>query len=255
VNLADKVVVVTGGGNGIGRALCRRFAAERAKAVVVADVNGAAAEAVAREIGGTARRADVSREPDVVDLVARTLKQYGRIDLFCSNAGIAVDGDEHTPTSEWERCWDVNVMAHVYAARVVLPGMLARGDGYLLQTVSAAGLLTHIQSATYAVTKHASLAFAEWLSMAYGDRGIKVSALCPQGVKTDMLRRAAEGGRTFLLDSALEAEQVADEVVKGLADERFLILPHPEVAEYFRRKASDYDRWLKGMRKLRAANP
>jgi NAD(P)-dependent dehydrogenase (short-subunit alcohol dehydrogenase family) len=255
VNLADKVVVVTGGGNGIGRALCRRFAAERANAVVVADVNGAAAEAVAREIGGTARRADVSREPDVVDLVARTLKQHGRIDLFCSNAGIAVDGDEHTPTSEWERCWDVNVMAHVYAARVVLPGMLARGDGYLLQTVSAAGLLTHIQSATYAVTKHASLAFAEWLSMAYGDRGIKVSALCPQGVKTDMLRRAAEGGRTFLLDSALEAEQVADEVVKGLADERFLILPHPEVAEYFRRKASDYDRWLKGMRKLRAANP
>ena len=261
--LADKVVVVTGGGNGIGRALCRRFAAERARAVVVADVNGAAADAVAREIGGTARRADVAREADVVDLVAReadvvdlvarVVKQYGRIDLFCSNAGIAVDGDEQTPTSEWERCWDVNVMAHVYAARAVLPGMLERGDGYLLQTVSAAGLLTHIQSATYAVTKHASLAFAEWLSVAYGDRGIKVSALCPQGVKTDMLRRAAEGGRTFLLDSALEPEQVADEVVKGLADERFLILPHPDVAEYFRRKASDYDRWLRGMRRLRAS--
>jgi NAD(P)-dependent dehydrogenase (short-subunit alcohol dehydrogenase family) len=253
VTLQDKVVVVTGGGNGIGRALCRRFAAERAKAVVVADMNGAAADAVAREIGGTARRADVAREADVVDLVARVVKQYGRIDLFCSNAGIAVDGDEQAPTSEWERCWDVNVMAHVYAARAVLPSMLARGDGYLLQTVSAAGLLTHIQSATYAVTKHASLAFAEWLSMAYGDRGIKVSALCPQGVKTDMLQRAAEGGRTFLLDSALEPEQVADEVIKGLADERFLILPHPEVAEYFRRKAGDYDRWLRGMRKLRAS--
>ena len=251
--LADKIVVVTGGGNGIGRALCRRFSAERAKAVVVADMNGAAADAVAREIGGTARRADVAREADIVDLVARVVKQYGRIDLFCSNAGIAVDGDEQTPTSEWERCWDVNVMAHVYAARAVLPPMLARGDGYLLQTVSAAGLLTHIQSATYAVTKHASLAFAEWLSMAYGDRGIKVSALCPQGVKTDMLRRAAEGGRTFLLDSALEPEQVADEVVKGLADERFLILPHPEVAEYFRRKANDYDRWLRGMRRLRVS--
>jgi NAD(P)-dependent dehydrogenase (short-subunit alcohol dehydrogenase family) len=249
--LKDKIVVVTGGGSGIGRALCVRFAAESAKAIVVADVNGEAAGEVARAVGGTARRADVAREMDVSDLVARVLKQHGQIDLFCSNAGIAVDGDEQTPTSEWERCWDINVMAHVYAARAVLPGMLARGDGYLLQTVSAAGLLTHIQSATYAVTKHASLAFAEWLSMAYGDRGIKVSALCPQGVRTDMLRRAASGGRTFLLDSALEPEQVADAVVKGLADERFLILPHPEVAEYFRRKAGDYDRWLRGMRRLR----
>ena len=146
-------------------------------------------------------------------------------------------------------------MAHVFAARAVLPHMLARGDGYLLQTVSAAGLLTHIQSASYAVTKHASLAFAEWLSIAYGDRGIKVSALCPQGVRTDMLSRAAASGRTFLLDSAIEPEQLADDVVKGLAEERFLILPHPEVAEYFRRKANDYDRWLRGMRKLRAANP
>jgi NAD(P)-dependent dehydrogenase (short-subunit alcohol dehydrogenase family) len=251
--LADRVVVVTGGGSGIGRALCRRFAAERAAAVVVVDVNGTAAEQVAHEIGGTARRADVAREADVTDVVARVLKQFGRIDLFCSNAGIAVDGDERTPTSEWERCWDVNVMAHVYAARAVLPGMLASGGGYLLQTVSAAGLLTHIQSATYAVTKHASLAFAEWLSVAYGDRGIRVSALCPQGVKTDMLRRAAEGGRTFLLDSALEPEQVADAVVNGLADERFLILPHSEVAEYFRRKATDYDRWLRGMRRLRTS--
>jgi short-subunit dehydrogenase len=143
-------------------------------------------------------------------------------------------------------------MAHVYAARAVLPGMLARGGGYLLQTVSAAGLLTHPQSATYAVTKHASLAFAEWLSMTYGDRGITVSALCPQGVRTDMLRRAASGGRTFLLDSALDPEQVADDVVKGLAAERFLILPHAEVAEYVRRKAADHDRWLKGMRRLRA---
>ena len=253
--LNDKIVVVTGGGNGIGRALCRRFAREGAKAIVVADVNGEAAGEVAREVGGTARPTDVAREADVADLVARVLEQHGRIDLFCSNAGIAVDGDEHTPTSEWERCWDVNVMAHVYAARAVLPGMLARGGGYLLQTVSAAGLLTHIQSATYAVTKHASLAFAEWLSVAYGDRGITVSALCPQGVRTDMLRRAASSGRTFLVDSALEPEQVADEVVRGLAEERFLILPHPEVAEHFRRKTNDYDRWLRGMRRLRAEHP
>lgn len=250
----DKVVVVTGGAAGIGRALCQRFANEGAKAIVVADLNGDAAVQVAREVGGTAVATDVGRESDVAALVAQTLARHGHIDLFCSNAGIAVDGDEQTAAAEWERCWDVNVMAHVYAARAVVPHMLARGDGYLLQTVSAAGLLTHIQSATYAVTKHASLAFAEWLSIAYGDRGIRVSALCPQGVRTDMLRRAASGGRRFLVDTAVEPEQVADEVVKGLAAERFLILPHPEVADYFRRKAADYDRWLGGMRRLRAAN-
>jgi NAD(P)-dependent dehydrogenase (short-subunit alcohol dehydrogenase family) len=249
--LTDKVVVVTGGGNGIGAALCRRFAAEGAKAVVVADIDDASAQRVAREIGGLGVRTDVTRESDLQRLAADVAGRYGAIDLFCSNAGIAVDGGEETPDSEWQRCWDVNVMAHVLAARAVLPGMLARGEGYLLQTVSAAGLLTHIHSATYAVTKHASLAFAEWLAMAYGDRGIRVSALCPQGVRTDMLRRAASGGRTFLLDSALEPEQVADEVVKGLAAEHFLILPHPEVAEYFRRKAVDYDRWIRGMQRLR----
>lgn len=249
--VADKVVVVTGGGNGIGAALCRRFAADRAKAVVVADIDGDAAKRVAADIGGLGLRADVTSATDLQQLAADVVGRYGAIDLFCSNAGIAVDGGEETPDAEWQRCWDVNVMAHVLAARAVLPGMLARGEGYLLQTVSAAGLLTHIHSATYAVTKHASLAFAEWLSMAYGDRGIRVSALCPQGVRTDMLRRAAAGGRTFLLDSALDPEQVADEVVKGIADERFLILPHPDVAEYFRRKATDYDRWLRGMRRLR----
>ena len=253
MRLTDKVVVVTGGGNGIGRALCRRFALEGAKAVVVADVNGVTAAEVADEIGGTAITCDVSREADVVALVSQTIARHGAIDLFCSNAGIAVNGDEHTPDAEWARCWDVNVMAHVYAARAVVPHMLGRGGGYLLHTVSAAGLLTHPQSATYAVTKHASLAFAEWLSMTYGDRGITVSALCPQGVRTDMLRRAeAEGTRrSFLLDSAVEPEQVADDVVKGIEAERFLILPHPEVAEYVRRKATDPDRWLRGMRRLR----
>jgi NAD(P)-dependent dehydrogenase (short-subunit alcohol dehydrogenase family) len=255
VIVSGKVVVVTGGGNGIGRALCQRFAREGAKAIVVADLNGEAAAEVARHVNGLAVAIDVARDDDIERLVADTISHHGHIDLFCSNAGIAVDGDEHTPIAEWERCWDVNVMAHVRAARMVVPRMLARGRGYLLQTVSAAGLLTHIQSASYAVTKHASLAFAEWLSIAYGDRGITVSALCPQGVRTDMLRRAASGGRTFLLESAIEPEQVADAVIEGLGDERFLILPHPEVAEYFRRKASDYDRWLRGMRKLRAQNP
>ena len=252
MKITGTVVVVTGGGTGIGRALCRRFAAEGAKAVVVADMNAATAKQVADEIGGTAITTDVSREADVVRLVTQTIAAHGGIDLFCSNAGIAVNGDENTPDAEWARCWDVNVMAHVYAARAVVPHMLERGGGYLLQTVSAAGLLTHPQSATYAVTKHASLAFAEWLSMTYGDRGITVSALCPQGVRTDMLRRAeAEGTpRSFLLDSALEPEQVADDVVKGIGAERFLILPHGEVAEYVRRKAADHDRWLRGMRRL-----
>jgi NAD(P)-dependent dehydrogenase (short-subunit alcohol dehydrogenase family) len=252
VVITDKVVVVTGGGNGIGRALSRRFAVECAKAVVVVDLDAAAAERVAVEIAGVPIAADVSREDHVKRVVAQVIEQYGAIDLFCSNAGIAVDGDEQTPTADWQRCWDVNVMAHVFAARAVLPSMLARGQGYLLQTVSAAGLLTHPHSATYAVTKHASLAFAEWLSMTYGDRGITVSALCPQGVRTDMLQRASAGGRTFLVDSAVGPDQVADDVVKGLAEERFLILPHPEVADYFRRKAGDYDRWLRGMRRLRS---
>jgi NAD(P)-dependent dehydrogenase (short-subunit alcohol dehydrogenase family) len=251
VQIAGRVVVVTGGGHGIGRALCRRFAVEGAKTIIVADVDAAAAGRVATDVGGIAIAADVSLEADVARLVGEVLEQHGVVDLFCSNAGIAVEGDEHTPTAEWQRCWDVNVMAHVFAARALLPAMLARGDGYLLQTVSAAGLLTHPHSATYAATKHASLAFAEWLSMTYGDRGIKVSALCPQGVRTEMLERASAGGHTFLVDSALEPEKVADVVVQGIADERFLILPHPEVADYFRRKASDYDRWLRGMRRLR----
>lgn len=252
--LKDKVVVVTGGANGIGAALCRRFASEGAKAVVVADIDGDAAQRLAGEIGGIGVLADVTREADLQRLVGEAVSRYGAVDLFCSNAGIAIDGGEETSDEDWERCWNVNVMAHVLAARAVLPGMLARGAGYLLQTVSAAGLLTHIHSASYAVTKHASLAFAEWLAIAYGDRGIGVSVLCPQGVRTDMLRRAAAGGRTFLLDSALEPEQVADAVVTGLTGERFLILPHPEVAEYFGRKAADYDRWLRGMRKLRSQN-
>ena len=250
MQLADKIVVVTGGGNGIGRALCRRFAVERAKTVVVADVDAEAARRVANEIGGVAIAADVAREADVARLVAQVTARHAPLDLFCSNAGIAVDGDEHTPAADWQRCWDVNVMAHVYAARAVLPGMLTRGEGYLLQTVSAAGLLAHPRSATYTVTKHAALGFAEWLAIAYGDRGIKVSALCPQGVRTGMLQRASANGRTFLTGSALEPEQVADDVAMGLADERFLILPHPEVAEYVRRKAADHDRWLRGMRRL-----
>jgi NAD(P)-dependent dehydrogenase (short-subunit alcohol dehydrogenase family) len=250
MHLTDRVIVVTGAGNGIGRALCQRFARERPSAIVVADIDRASAERVARDLGGDAIVADVSREHDVQRLVCDVTGRYSRIDLFCSNAGIAVHGGEESRNEDWQRCWDVNVMAHVYAARAALPGMLARGEGYLLHTVSAAGLLTHLHSATYAVTKHAALAFAEWLSIAYGDRGIKVSALCPQGVKTDMLKRAAETSGRFLIDGALEPDDVAEIVVRGLEAERFLILPHPEVAEYARRRAADPDRWLGGMRRL-----
>jgi NAD(P)-dependent dehydrogenase (short-subunit alcohol dehydrogenase family) len=253
MQLKGKVVVVTGGGNGIGRALCRRFAAEGARAVVVADIQGAAAEQVAKEIGGKAIVANMAREPEVGRLVEQVIQEFGVLDLFCSNAGIGAKGGVEAADLEWSRSWEVNVMAHVYAARAVLPHMLARREGYLLQTVSAAGLLTQLGSAPYAVTKHAALGLAEWIAVTHGDQGIKVSALCPQGVRTDMLKRAEFGGGAFLLETAVEPEQVAEEVVKGLAEERFLILPHPEVAEYFRRKATDYERWLRGMRRLQAS--
>ena len=253
MKLQNKVVVVTGGGNGIGRAMCRRFAAEGAKAVVVADIKSEDARKVASEIGGFAHSVDVASESDIQLLVDDVLKKHGQIDLFCSNAGIGVEGDCEVTNRDWQRIWEINTMAHVYASRYVLPGMLARKEGYLLQTVSAAGLLTQIGSAPYAVTKHAALALAEWLSITYGDQGIKVSALCPQGVKTHMLENAEFGGGTFLLEGALEPEQVADAVVKGLEEEHFLILPHPEVLEYMRRKTGDYDRWLRGMRRLQAS--
>lgn len=252
MKLTGKVAVVTGGASGIGRALCRRFAAEGARGVVVADLNGAGAEQVAQEIGGLAVRTDVSHEADIIDLVARTTAAYGAPDLFCSNAGIAMEGGVETPDSEWQRIWNINFMSHVYAARAVLPGMLARGEGYLLQTASAAGLMTQVGSAPYAVTKHAAVLLAEWLSVTYGDRGIRVSCLCPQGVRTNMLAEAERGPGRFLLEGALEPEQVAGAVIEGLDDERFLILPHPEVGEYLRRKAGDYDRWLRGMRRMQA---
>jgi len=250
MKLQNKVLIVTGGATGIGRALCRRFAQEAARAVVVADVDAAGAEAVAAEINGWAMACDVSREAEIAHLVAAVIKRYGAIDLFCSNAGIIIEGGEETPDAAWQSIWGVNVMAHVYAARAVLPAMLARGEGYLLQTVSAAGLLSQIGSAPYSVTKHAALAFAEWLSITYGDRGIKVSAICPQGVLTDMLLRPRPGGESFLKATAVTPEHVAECAVTGIADERFLILPHPEVAEYFQRKSLDYDRWLRGMRRL-----
>lgn len=247
MDLKDRIAVVTGGANGIGRALCRRFAAEGAR-VVVADLDGDGAASVAKEIGGIFVRTDVAVESDVVRLVEQAAAAFGAIDLFCSNAGIGTEGGEEVPDPAWQRIWSINVMAHIYGARAVLPGMLARGTGYLLQTVSAAGLLSQVGSAPYSVTKHAALAFGEWLSITYGDRGIRVSCLCPQGVRTNMLSQAKHGA--FLQEGALDPEQVAECVVAGLAEERFLILPHPEVGEYFLRKATDYDRWIRGMRRL-----
>ena len=253
MNLRDKVAVVTGAANGIGRALCRRFAAEKAKAIFVADIDEAGATRVANEIHGTPVKIDVAREADLHGLVKQVTDKHGSIDLFCSNAGILFPGGEETSDADWQRIWNINVMAHVYGARAVLPGMLARKQGYLLQTVSAAGLLTIIGAAPYAVTKHAALAFAEWLAITYGDRGIKVSALCPIGVRTDMLLKDESTVAASILQTAIEPEQVAEAVVKGLAEEKFLILPHPEALEFFRRKASDYDRWLTGMRRLQAS--
>jgi NAD(P)-dependent dehydrogenase (short-subunit alcohol dehydrogenase family) len=253
MKIRDKVVVVTGGANGIGRALCRRFAAEGARGVVAADIDIGGARQVASEIGGLAAETDVAREADLIALVAFAERHYGPVDLFCSNAGIGIEGGVDVPDTGWQRIWEVNVMAHVWASRAVLPGMLARGSGYLLHTASAAGLLSQIGSAPYSVTKHAAVALAEWLAITHGDAGIGVSVLCPQGVRTNMLLRdAAEGSAAFLLDGAIEPEQVAQAVIRGLDEERFLILPHPEVAEYFRRKSADYDRWLRGMRRLQA---
>ena len=253
MKLKDKVAVVTGGANGIGRALSQRFAAEGARGVVVADLDIERAEGLAKEIGGIAVSTNVAVEADIINLVNRAIDAYGAIDLFCSNAGIGTPGGADEPNDVWQRIWEVNVMAHVYAARAVLPGMLARGEGYILATASAAGLLTQIGSAPYSVTKHAAVAFAEWLSITHGEAGIKVSCLCPQGVNTDLLRRSAGGPGEFLRAGALEPADVAEAVINGLDEERFLILPHPEVAEYFSRKATDYDRWLRGMRRLQAS--
>jgi NAD(P)-dependent dehydrogenase (short-subunit alcohol dehydrogenase family) len=252
MKLKDKVAVVTGGAHGIGKALSERFAVEGAR-VVVADLDAGAASEVAQQIGGLAVTTNVAREADIVNLVQKANEAFGAIDLFCSNAGIGTPGGADEPNEIWQNIWDVNVMAHIYAARAVVPQMLARGEGYLLNTASAAGLLAQIGSAPYSVTKHAAVSFAEWLSITHGDRGIRVSCLCPQGVNTDLLRRSAGAPGQFLRAGMLEPEQVADCVVKGLEEERFLILPHPEVAEYMRRKATDYDRWLRGMRRLQAS--
>jgi len=251
VRIDGGCVVVTGGAGGIGAALARRFAAEGARGVVVADVQAEALRSVADEVGALAVECDVTDAAHVGALVDRAEAEYGPIDLFCSNAGIVEPGGADVRDAAWRRSIDVNVMAHVYAARALVPRMLERGGGYLLQTASAAGLLTQIGSAPYSVTKHAALAFAEWLAITYGERGLKVSVLAPQAVRTAMTAGVVDGGVAGV-DGMLEPEVVADAVVRGLASEAFLILPHPQVLEYFRRKASDYERWIRGMQRLQA---
>ncbi len=254
MNLKDKVVVVTGGGNGIGRGLCERFAKEGARAVVVADIEFDKAEEVAKSVQGIAIETDVSKEDDIKNVVTETLDKFGQIDLFCSNAGVGGGtGGAEIADEIWQRTWEINTLAHIYAARVVVPVMLERGEGYLLNTASAAGLLTEPRSSVYAVTKHAAVAFAEWLSINYHDKGIRVSCLCPQGVRTRLLLGEDGNDDNFLVAGSISVEEAADVVVKGLEEERFLILPHPEVGDYFRRRSDDHERWLRGMRRLRAS--
>jgi NAD(P)-dependent dehydrogenase (short-subunit alcohol dehydrogenase family) len=248
MELKDKVIVVTGAASGIGRALCVRFAAEGAKAVVCADRDGPGAKATAEMVGGRAVVTDVSQEAQIVDLIDTVESEIGPIDLFCSNAGIGVGGGAEAPNAEWQRIWDINVMAHVWAARRLVPLMAARGGGYLLNTASAAGLLSQIGSAPYAVTKHAAVGLAEWLAITHGDHGIKVSVLCPQAVRTAMTAGNPDGVAS--IDGMMEPDELAEVVVDALRREEFLILPHPEVLQYMRNKTADYGRWIGGMRKL-----
>lgn len=249
MQLADSVVVITGAGNGIGAAMSRKFAAQGAS-VVVNDVNERAAHHVAGEIGGLPVAGDAASEAGAARLVDTAVAQYGHIDLFCANAGTAQVGGPEAPEDAWEKSWELNVMAHVRAARALLPHWLERGQGHFLATVSAAGLLTMLGSAPYATSKHAALAFAEWLSITYADQGVTVQALCPQGVRTNMLAGTGETGQRLLAADAIEPDDVADQVLEALGTDRFLILPHPEVARYYAARAGDPERWLGGMRKL-----
>ncbi|HEX2090065.1 MAG TPA: SDR family oxidoreductase [Actinomycetota bacterium] len=253
MRVADKVIVVTGGANGIGRALIERFHKEAPAGLVVADIDEDAGKEVAANTDALFVPTNVREESEIQKLVEETREAFGRIDVFCSNAGVLGAGGPEAPNEVWQRSWEINFNPHVYAARAVLPEMLERGEGYLLQTVSAAGLLSNPGAAPYTVTKHAALGFAEWLSITYGDRGIRVSCICPQTVRTNLTDGSQQMTEIMLgIAEPLEPEQVADAVIQGMEKETFLILPHPEVAEYFRRKGDDYERWLRGMRRLNA---
>jgi NAD(P)-dependent dehydrogenase (short-subunit alcohol dehydrogenase family) len=255
MKLRGKHVVITGGANGIGLALAQRFQREEVRGLVLADIDGDKVAAAAATLGCVGVRCDVAREDDIRGVVAAAESKFGPVDLFCSNAGIAIldpdpDNGASAPNADFERCWQIHVMAHVYAARALLPGMIARRDGYFLNTVSAAGLLSQIGSATYSASKHGAIGFAEHLAIAHQEHGIKVSVLCPQAVRTAMIGSEPEKGSASV-DGIITAEQVAEAVVAGLARESFLILPHPMVVDYMRRKTADYDRWIGGMVRFR----
>ena len=252
MKIRDKIVIVTGAASGIGKALCHRFRTEGAGGIVAVDINADGARRTAESINGVGLAADVAKETDIIRVVEETEQRFGHIDIFVSNAGISFSDATNAASAsneDWDRSWGVNVMAHVYAARAVLPKMMARGSGYLLNTASAAGLLSQIGAASYSVTKHAAVGFAESLAIAHHDQGIRVSVLCPQAVRTSMTA-GTEGGVAGL-DGMLEPKEVCDAVIKAMDEECFLILPHPQVLTYMRRKTADYDRWLRGMRRLR----
>ena len=254
MDLAGRHIVVTGGASGIGRACALRFADEDAK-VTVSDVNLEGAMATAQEIGGHAIRADVGREQDILELIADAEQRQGPIDAFFSNAGITgpPGGPPELLDTDWDLLWRVNVMSHIWAARALVPVMLERGEGYLLSTASAAGLLSQLGAIGYATTKHAAVAVAEWLDITYRDRGLRVSCLCPQFVNTPMVTEGLDVDKLQKIATIIEPEQVADDVVAAMQEERFLILPHPEVAKYMRTRGTEHERWLAGMRQLQAA--
>ncbi|MEE8485739.1 MAG: SDR family oxidoreductase [Acidimicrobiia bacterium] len=253
MEIEGRIAVITGGGSGIGAAMARRFAVEGAKKVIIVDLDGDAAHYVASDIDGGAFTLDVTDEQATIDVLTQVEREHGRIDVLCLNAGIPTDGSVDASNEDWQRTWDVNVMAHVYATRHTLPGMLARGEGYIVTTASAAGLLTNVGAAPYSVTKHAAVALAEWLSVTYGSRGIGVSCLCPMFVDTPMLDAFAghtDEMRGWVESLAIDVDDVAEAVVEAIRSESFLILPHPIVLDYFQRKALDYDRWIRGMQDL-----
>lgn len=250
MEMQNRVAVITGGSGGIGKAMAKAFLAEGARAIVLADLNQQAVDAAAEELGCEGVACDVTDETAVAALTDGVIKKHGQIDLFCSNAGAGGEGVLTDATNAvWQMQWDLHVMAHLYAARAVLPSMLERGEGYLLNTASAAGLLAALGSGPYTVTKAAAVKLAEFLAITHGDEGIKVSVLCPQGVNTAMAPRSLGDGQT---DGIIEADELAKTVVETLREERFYVLPHPEVGDYVRRKGDDVDRWLHGMRRLRS---
>ena len=256
MKIQDQCIVVTGAASGIGRALVHRFHAEGARHLVAVDINEAGAEETAQAVGGSFMRCDVADEAEVAKLIEDTESRFGPIDLFCSNAGVGAGAELASPNEDWQISWDVNVMSHVYAARHLVPRMIERGGGYLMNTSSAAGLLNQLGGAAYGTTKHAAVGFGEWVAMTYKHQGIRVSMLCPQAIRTPMttpppgetagnIATSAASG-----DGMMEPEELAEIVVEGLAEERFIILTHPEVLEYMRRKTNDYDRWIGGMNRL-----